>query len=94
MKAFVIVLAALFLGLQYKLWFQQGGISEVMQLKQAIVKQTQANGLLTLRNAALTAEVEDLKSGQAAIEERARNDLGMVKPGETFYQIIDKNAHG
>lgn len=89
-KPLVIVLAALFLALQYKLWFQHGGISEVLQLKQAIVKQINDNNELTQENAVLTAEIQDLKNGQAAIEEHARNDLGMVKPGEVFYQIVNK----
>jgi cell division protein FtsB len=90
MKVIIAVLAALFLALQYKLWFQSGGISEVWKLKQKIVAQTHENNSLTQNNTALTAEVEDLKTGQAAVEEHARNDLGMVKPGETFYQVVDK----
>lgn len=91
MKIIVALLAALFLALQYKLWFQAGGISEVTHLQQAIVAQTKENNLLAQTNAVLTAEVQDLKNGQAAAEEHARNDLGMVKPGEVFYQVIEKN---
>jgi cell division protein FtsB len=90
MKAIIAVLAALFLALQYKLWFQTGGISEVWKLKQKIVVQTHENTVVTKSNAVLAAEVQDLKTGQAAVEEHARNDLGMVKPGEVFYQVVDK----
>jgi len=89
MKSLVIVLAALFLVLQYKLWFDQGGIRQVETLKKAITTQNKENQQLSQRNQVLVAEVQDLKSGQAAIEEHARNDLGMIKPGETFYQVVD-----
>lgn len=88
MKPLIIVLAALFLVLQYKLWFEGGGVKEVARLKQNIVAQTKENSDLGQRNDALIAEVDDLKKGQAAVEERARNDLGMIKPQEVFYQIV------
>jgi cell division protein FtsB len=59
-----------------------------MRLKTQVDAQAAENAALAKRNAALTAEVNDLKGGQAAIEERARAELGMVKKGETFYQIV------
>ena len=90
MKPLVLVLAALFIILQSKLWFEHGGISEVWHLKEAIAKQTTENEQLAQQNAVLVAEVQDLKSGTTAIEEHARNDLGMTKPGEKFYQIVQK----
>ena len=90
MKPLAIVLALLFLVLQYKLWFERGGVAQVWHLRQAIIAQTTENKDLLDQNVALTAEVQDLKNGQAAVEERARNDLGMTKPGEVFYQIVDK----
>jgi cell division protein FtsB len=90
MKSLVIILAVLFLGLQYKLWLEPDGLTEVEKLQKKITAQIQENNQLKQRNAALLAEVKDLKSGQAAIEEHARNDLGMVKPGEVYYQIIQK----
>lgn len=90
MKPLVIVLAGLFLVLQYKLWFNHNGVAQVHHLKQNIIAQTNENNQLAQHNAMLTAEIKDLKSGQAAIEEHARNDLGMVKPSEVFYQVVEK----
>src|ERR1043166_7357588 len=72
--------------LQYPLWFGSGGVFAVWQLKHEIAVQRTENTKLKERNAALGAEVDDLKQGSAAIEERARTELGMVKKGETFYQ--------
>lgn len=88
MKPIVIVLASFFVILQYKLWFEQDGVKEVWNLQQAVTQQTQINTEITQRNTVLAAEVNDLKSGQSAIEERARIDLNMIKPGEVFYQIV------
>lgn len=85
----LLVLVALLCWLQYKLWFGSGGHNEVIALKAQVAEQEAENGQLRQRNEALAAEVEDLKSGEAAIEERARSELGMVKPGETFYRVID-----
>lgn len=90
MKSLIIVLAVLFVVLQYKLWFEGGGVKEVARLRQSIVLQTKENTDMTQQNNALIAEVEDLKKGQTAVEERARNDLGMVKPQEVFFQIVNK----
>lgn len=91
MKLLVAVLAGLFVVLQYKLWFEHGGIAEVRHLKQSIAAQYEENQQISQRNAVLAAEVKDLKSGQAAIEDHARNDLGMIRPSEVFYQVIEKN---
>lgn len=88
MKPLAVVLALLFLILQYKLWFERGGVAEVWHLKHVIAAQKAENKAMLEQNAALTAEVQDLKNGRAAVEERARNDLGMTKPGEVFYQIV------
>jgi len=90
MKSLVIVLAGLFLVLQYKLWFEQDGIAEIWQLRHAIVAQTTENQQLAQENLVLTNEVQDLQNGTAAIEAHARNDLGMTKPGESYYQIVQK----
>ena len=77
-----------FLVLQYRLWVSPDGMRDVWRLEQAIAAQTDENDRLTERNSTLAAEVRDLKEGRAAIEERARTDLGMVRANETFYQVV------
>jgi cell division protein FtsB len=86
----VLVLLLVLLGwLQYRLWFGSGGEREVEALQQQVHQQARDNTGLKQRNEALAAEVEDLKSGEAAVEERARSELGMIKPGETFYRVVE-----
>ncbi|MFS8138635.1 MAG: cell division protein FtsB [Thermomonas sp.] len=85
----ILLLAALLAGLQYTMWFGTGGSDEVAELTAQVEHQRAENLQLQQRNEALVAEVDDLKSGGAAVEERARSELGMVKPGETFYRVID-----
>jgi len=85
----VLLLAILLAGLQYTMWFGTGGSDEVAALTAQVEHQRAENMQLQQRNEALVAEVDDLKSGGAAVEERARSELGMVKPGETFYRVID-----
>jgi cell division protein FtsB len=85
----VLLLAALLAWLQYRLWFGGGGHREVVALGAQVQRQARDNTGLQQRNDALAAEVEDLKSGAAAVEERARNELGMIKPGETFYRVVE-----
>lgn len=89
LKAFIAVLAAVTLLLQIRLWVGEGGMSEAWQLRKAVEVQRQENQRLSMRNKALDAEVQDLKQGMNAVEERARSELGMIREGETFYQIID-----
>lgn len=83
-----LLLLLLLVLLQYQLWFGVGNVPSAMRLKSQAEAQAMENAGLAKRNAALTAEVADLKQGQAAIEERARAELGMVKKGESFYQIV------
>jgi cell division protein FtsB len=78
----------LLLGLQYPLWLGSGSVSETWRLKQAIAGQSAENERLHERNQALEAEVVDLKSGVHAIEERARSELGMIREGEVFFQVV------
>jgi|GWRWMinimDraft_11_1066019.scaffolds.fasta_scaffold03006_4 cell division protein FtsB len=86
--------AGVFLVLQFKLWFGEGGIVDVHRIKQSVAAQQAENLILRQRNAVLEAEVNDLKNGQAAIEERARLDLGMIKDDETFYLVTGKALAG
>ena len=88
MKVLVGLLVILLALLQYRLWFGDGSVQEVVRLNN---ETRQANAtLLSLRsrNQALEAEVADLKSGLDAIEERARSELGMIDEDETFYQFV------
>ena len=87
-----LLLVILLLGLQTKLWLGSTGWSQATKLEERVHTQAADNTHLQQRNDALAAEVEDLKSGEAAAEERARNELGMVKPGETFYRVVDPHA--
>lgn len=90
MKLIIAILVIIFFALQYKLWVGQGSMAEVSRLEQAIDSQKAKNAKLRERNDALDAEVQDLKQGVEAIEERARSELGMIKKDETFYQIVDE----
>jgi cell division protein FtsB len=88
-----LILLLLLIGLQFKLWSNHGGMSEVNSLRVAVKKQGDENDKLTQRNQALAADVNDLKHGEQAVEARARGELGLIKPGETFYQVVDKPAN-
>ena len=88
MRWFGVILIGLLVVLQYQLWFSHGGIISVWRLNSKIVLQQQRNQHLEKRNAVLVADIHDLKSGNAAIEARAREDLGMIKKGEVFYQVV------
>lgn len=89
MRPIVIGLVVLFTSLQYKLWLADNNVMDVWRLKQTLDIQYKKNNSLSDRNAALYAEVAELKRGQEAVEERARYDLGLIKRGEVYYQIID-----
>jgi len=88
----VLALLLIMAALQAKLWMGDGGLPDARALRQNVNQQRAENKKLQERNDALSAEVEDLKSGEAAVEERARSELGMVKPGETFYRVVE--PHG
>jgi len=87
------ILVVILLLLQYRLWFSHDGLPSVLYLHRAVEVQKQENEQLSERNKVLAAEVHDLKSGLDALEERARTELGLIKPGETFFQIIDDTKH-
>ncbi|MDH5571555.1 MAG: cell division protein FtsB [Gammaproteobacteria bacterium] len=90
MRILVAILILLLILLQYDLWVGEGSLATVHLLNQSIEKEKLENQQLKERNAALEAEVLDLKQGLEAIEERARSEMGMVKEGETYIQVIDK----
>jgi cell division protein FtsB len=83
------ILLALLLLLQYRLWVGEGSLAEVHALRKQVKAQKMELEIMRQRNNALRADVQDLKKGLDAIEERARSELGMVRQDEEFYQIVD-----
>lgn len=84
-----VVLILLLGGLQYRLWVGEGSLAQVSGLNQQIAEQRGENQRLLERNRILEAEVMELKQGLETVEERARHELGMVKEGETLYQLAE-----
>jgi cell division protein FtsB len=89
MRISAVILALIVVLLQYRVWLSEHGNREVTRLAAAVEAQTAANVEQRERNRQLVAEVNDLKVGLTALEERARSDLGMVGSGETFYQVVN-----
>lgn len=92
LRLIALLLVALLAWLQYRLWFGEGGAVATASLQSQVDRQAAENRGLAQRNDLLAAEVENLKSGEAAAEERARSELGMIKPGETFYRVVEPPA--
>jgi cell division protein FtsB len=84
----VIVLVAVLAFFQYRLWFESGGISDAVKMKKVLAIQEARNDKLRKQNEELLFQVQRLQESQDATESRARSELGMVKKGETFYQIV------
>ncbi len=89
MRVILGIMLALTMLLQYKAWFGDVGLMEAVRLREQVAEQRGRAELLAQRNRLLTAEVLALKEGLAAVEARARSDLGMVREGETFYLVSD-----
>ena len=88
MGKLTLLLLALLVWLQYSLWFGKNGIHDYSRVNDDVAAQQATNAKLKARNDQLFAEIDDLNGGQEAIEERARNELSMTKPGETFYRLV------
>lgn len=84
------VLLLLLLVLQYRLWIAQGSLAEQRRLELQVQEQTRVNKQLQARNAVLEREVKELKTGNKGLEQRAREQLGLVREGETFYQFVEE----
>lgn len=91
MKILSLVLTIFIVLLQYPLWMGKGGWFRVWEIDQQITAQRETNRKLQMRNAVLDAEVRDLKQGYEAIEERARNELGMIRQDEIFFHVLEDN---
>lgn len=88
----LVGLAIVALTLQGQLWFSSAGFSKTQNLRAAVAEQNGQNDVLSMRNLALEAEVINLKQSSEAAEERARTDLGMIGPKETFYQVVPASS--
>ena len=88
MKRLAIILASLLLLIQWPLWFGHGGWLRVWDLQHQLAARQAANEELRARNEAILAEIASLRQGSEAIEERARGELHMIGPGETFFQFV------
>ncbi len=92
MRWLLAVLLILLVGLQYRLWIAQGSLAERHRLQGQIEEQVRINSQLQERNAALEREVLDLQNGNKGLEQRAREQLGLIRQGETFYRFVDEPA--
>lgn len=90
MRVFTAILLILLVLLQHRLWFGKNSVPDYLVLKENVIHQQIANDKLKQRNKLLFADTDDLKLGLEAIEERARNELGMIKENETFFRLIPK----
>lgn len=90
MKLFIGILLVLVIGLQYKLWFDRGNVNDILQIREEYKQQKEHYQRLLSRNHKLSEEVKALKEGGEILEEKARLELGMVKEGEVYYQIVKK----
>ena len=87
-KVLPLLLGLLLVFLQYHLWFESDGIVDMLRFKKQLALQTQENEKLKQRNEKLIKQVQYLQASNEAVESRARGELGMVKKGETFYQVV------
>lgn len=87
-KMTTLLLVAILVFLQYLLWFESGGVIDMLRTKKQLSLETQENDKLKKRNDQLQLEVQQLQTNSDAIESRARGELGMVKKGETYYQVV------
>src|SRR6185503_8790195 len=92
MRWLALAFAALIVALQYPMWLGKGGWLQVREYDRQLAAQREANARLKVRNDALDADVRDLKTGNEAIEERARAELGMIRQDEVFFQIQSGGA--
>ncbi len=88
MKWLAIALGVVIAILQYRLWLSDSGVHDLARMRDAVSQQQSQNATLVERNRELAAEVRDLKTGMAALEERARSELGMIARNETYYQVV------
>lgn len=91
MRLLKLVFIVVLIALQYRLWFGKNSLPDYWRLQSDVLRQAETNGRLMQRNQVLAAEIADLRNGQEALEERARNELGLIQPHETFFRIVPVN---
>ncbi len=84
----IVILLSAFVFLQYRLWVESGGVRDVLSAKNALLAQDEQLKRIKQENKKLLAQIDRLKNSEDATESRARNELGMIKKGETFYQVV------
>ncbi|MCH8491783.1 MAG: cell division protein FtsB [Idiomarina sp.] len=88
MRLLTVIIIGLVLVLQYRIWFGQHGMQDFRELQSDVARQEAANESLEQRNQLIAADIDDLRNALEAVEERARNELGLVRPEETFFRLI------
>ncbi len=88
MRIVIILLVGVLAALQYRLWFGKNSLPDYWRLQQEVQHQRKANDNLARRNEVLYADIKDLREGEDALEERARNELGMIKKEEVFFRLV------
>ena len=88
-KILLLTLCLMIVHLQYQLWLGQGGYQDWQRIQQQLTQQQLSNAKLQQRNQGLIAEVQELKQGLETVEAYARMELGLIKQGEVFYQIVE-----
>lgn len=88
MRLLKVFLLVLLVALQYRLWFGKNSLPEYWHLQEDVARQEETNQKLRQRNQVLVADIKDLREGEVALEERARNELGLIKQDETFFRLI------
>jgi cell division protein FtsB len=93
MRLFKLALLVVLLALQYRLWFGKNSLPDYWRMQQDVARQVEANHRLQQRNQVLAADIADLRAGKVALEERARNELGLIQQHETFFRIVPVKPH-
>ncbi|RUO22505.1 cell division protein FtsB [Aliidiomarina iranensis] len=88
MRLLTVIIIGLVLALQYRIWFGEYGMKDYRELQSDVARQAVTNETLEQRNQLIAADIDDLRNAMEAVEERARNELGLVRPDETFFRLI------
>jgi len=93
-RGFILGLVGLVIALQYALWFGKSNVVDLVRLRQTVDSLERENISLRVRNERLHADVNEIKNRMEAIEAQAREQLGLILPGETYFQIVNPPSQG